>query len=84
MLPEHYEGGLSGVHFAVWKAARTLGGGSWVPAFRAINLEGELSRLTPMGVVRRHEVLDIRERKRVVTLSEPDGNAFRLIQIDSQ
>ena len=79
-LGAHYEGGLSGVHFAIWQASPAVGG-PFVPVFRVASLDGELSRLTARGVVARHKPLDIGEGKRVITLSDPDGNGFRLIEL---
>jgi predicted enzyme related to lactoylglutathione lyase len=79
-LGAHYEGGLGGVHFAVWQASQAVGG-PFVPVFRVASLDAELARLTGRGVEARHKPLDIGEGKRVVTLSDPDGNGFRLIEL---
>lgn len=79
-LGAHYEGGLGGVHFAVWQASPAVGG-PFVPVFRVGNLDAELARLLARGVEARHKPLDIGEGKRVVTFSDPDGNGFRLIEI---
>jgi len=79
-LGAHYEGGLGGVHFAVWQASPAVGG-PFVPVFRVANLDAELARLCGRGVEARHKPLDIGEGKRVVTLSDPDGNGFRLIEV---
>jgi predicted enzyme related to lactoylglutathione lyase len=79
-LGGHYEGSLGGVHFAVWQASPAVGG-PFVPVFKVANLDAELARLSQRGVPLRHKPMDIGEGKRVVTLSDPDGNGFRLIQI---
>jgi predicted enzyme related to lactoylglutathione lyase len=78
---EHYEGSVGGVHFAVWHSSPRVGG-PFVPVFRIENLDQALSRLEALGVPSLHKPLDLGEGKRVVTFSDPDGNAFRLIEIE--
>jgi predicted enzyme related to lactoylglutathione lyase len=79
-LGQHFEGGVAGVHFAVWKASARVGG-PFVPVFRVANLDAELARLGALGVKSLHRPLDLGEAKRVVTFEDPDSNGFRLIEL---
>jgi predicted enzyme related to lactoylglutathione lyase len=79
-LSEHHEGYVNGVHFAVWKASEHLGG-PFVPVFRVDDLAAAVARLQAIGVPMLHKPLDIGEGKRVCGFKDPDGNAFRLIEI---
>jgi predicted enzyme related to lactoylglutathione lyase len=76
----HYEGTVGAVHIAVWSASARVGG-PFVPVFRVDDLAAALARLAERGVPLLHKPLDIGEGKRVVTFTDPDGNAFRLIEI---
>jgi predicted enzyme related to lactoylglutathione lyase len=80
-LPEHFEAFVNGVHFAMWKTHENVGG-PIVPVFRVAGVERSTERLAASGVLQLHKPMDIGEGKRVVTFRDPDGNAFRLIQID--
>lgn len=76
----HHEGDLGGVHLAVLKASPTIGG-PFVPVFRVDDLDACCARLAARGVPALHRPLDLGEGKRVVTFSDPEGNAFRMIEI---
>jgi len=76
----HHEGDLGDVHLAVWKASPNVGG-PFVPVFRVDRLDAWLQHLQGAGVPSLHKPLDLGEGKRVVTLVDPDKNAFRLIEI---
>ncbi len=77
---EHHEGDLGEVHLAVWKASPRVGG-PFVPVFRVEDLDASCASLDALGVPALHKTLDLGEGKRVVTFTDPDGNAFRLIEI---
>jgi predicted enzyme related to lactoylglutathione lyase len=79
-LGEHYEATVGAVHVAIWKASPHVGG-PFVPVFRVGALAAARARLEQLGVPTLHKPLDLGEGKRVVTFSDPDGNAFRLIEI---
>jgi predicted enzyme related to lactoylglutathione lyase len=80
-LREHFEVSVDGTHFAVLKANPNAGG-PIVPVFRVVDLDRSTAKLAANGVSQLHKPMDIGEGKRVVTFHDPDGNAFRLIQID--
>ena len=82
-LPEHHEAFVHGVHFAVWRAGEHVGG-PFVPVFRVDDLDAASARLRAASVPALHKPIDLGEGKRVVTFRDPDGNAFRLIQIDAR
>jgi len=77
---DHDEGDLGDVHLAIWKASARVGG-PFVPVFRVDDLDAWLLHLTSAGVPSLHKPLDLGEGKRVVTFTDPDQNAFRLIEI---
>jgi len=77
---DHHEGDLGDVHLAVWKASRRAGG-PFVPVFRVDDLDAWLLHLQRAGVPNLHKPLDLGEGKRVVTFTDPDHNAFRLIEL---
>jgi predicted enzyme related to lactoylglutathione lyase len=79
-LGPHFEGTVGSVHLAIWKAAPRVGG-PFVPVFRVENLDLASQKLAAEGVQSLHKPLDLGEAKRVTTFSDPDGNAFRLIEI---
>jgi predicted enzyme related to lactoylglutathione lyase len=79
-LAEHHEAFVHGIHFAVWKAGEHVGG-PFVPVFLVEDLDEATARLQAGAVPVLHKPLDLGEGKRVVTFRDPDGNAFRLIEI---
>ena len=81
-LPEHFEAFVNGVHFAMWKANENVGG-PIVPVFRVSDVDHSAAKLVARGVPQLHKLMELGEGKRVVTFRDPDGSAFRLIQIDA-
>ena len=77
---EHDEGDLGQVHLAVRRASARVGG-PFVPVFRVDKLDAWLLHVESAGVPSLHKPLDLGEGKRVVTLTDPDQNAFRLIEL---
>ena len=82
-LHEHHEAFVSGVHFAVWKASEHVGG-PFVPVFLVDNLERAANHLRTHAVEALHKTMDLGEGKHVITFRDPDGNAFRLIEMRSE
>ena len=80
-LPEHHEAFVNGIHFAIWKNGGDVGG-PIVPVFLVRELAAAAALLAERGAPSLHKPLDLGEGKRVMTFRDPDGNAFRLIQID--
>jgi predicted enzyme related to lactoylglutathione lyase len=76
----HHEGDLGTIHFAVWKASERVGG-PFVPVFRVADLDAAAAAVARDGVSARHKPLDLGEGKRVISFDDPDGNAFRLIEL---
>ncbi len=77
---EHREGMLSGVHFAVWDE-RIGHGKGLVPVFRVADVAASAIALEARGAKKIHKILDLGDGKRVVGFADPDGRAFRLIQL---
>ncbi len=86
-IREHNEGMFGGVHFAIWRTteehAPARGGrGALVPVFRVDDVGAWADRLAARDVPMVYPIVELGEGKRVATFADPDGNAFRLIQID--
>ncbi len=75
----HYEGMVGAVHVALWKPIEKMG--LFVPVFRVDDIDSAVAELVDRGVPAIHRTLDIGEGKRVATFRNPDGLAFRLIQL---
>jgi predicted enzyme related to lactoylglutathione lyase len=80
---EHFECDLGSVHLAVLKAG-PRGSSPMVPVFQVDDLEAAQTRLRALGVEERHKPMDLGEGMRVVTFTDPDGNAFSVIAIGTQ
>jgi predicted enzyme related to lactoylglutathione lyase len=85
-IREHNEGMFGGVHFAIWRSneehAPAQGGrGSLVPTFRVDDVGAWVDAMAARGVPLAYKVVELGEGKRVATFADPDGNAFRLIQL---
>ena len=80
-LPEHIECEFNNIHFAILKKGQTVEGGNIIPSFAVPNLRSFLDELSQRGIKPLHPIIDIGEGKSVSTISDPDGNAFRLIQL---
>ena len=77
---EHHEGDFNGVHFAVLRAQPNLGG-PLVPVFRVSNLTDAMATVSAGGARILLKPLSLGEGKTVAGFADPDGNAFRLIEI---
>lgn len=76
---EHIEGLLGDVHIAIWDQRQGHGVSPLVTSFRCGALEQVSDSAVRMGAKQLHRPLDLGDGKRVVTLLDPDGRAFRLI-----
>ena len=76
---QHFEGMVGHTHLALWKQTGRFG--IFVPVFRVADVERAAAALVARGVEALHKPLDIGEGKRVATFRDPDGNAFRVIQL---
>ena len=81
-IREHVECESGNIHFAILKKAQTSRGGNIVPSFALSNLEEFLNELQENGIKPLHPIINIGEGKSICTISDPDGNAIRLIQIN--
>jgi predicted enzyme related to lactoylglutathione lyase len=79
-IAEHFECDVEGIHFAVLKASARIGG-PVVPVFRVASLDASCERMAARGVPARHKPMELGNGLRVVTFEDPDGNAFRLIEV---
>ncbi|MFO0553531.1 MAG: VOC family protein [Polyangiaceae bacterium] len=78
---EHLEGSLGGVHFAMWDAKKGHASSPLVPVFRTSSLEAAMAHAASLGAERLHAPIDLGEGKTVVTFRDPEGRAFRFIEI---
>jgi len=81
-IREHLECEFGGIHFAILKKAEPSSGGSIVPSFAVADLQAFLDNIQKMNIKPLHPILDIGEGKRICSISDPDGNMVRLIQVD--
>ena len=82
----HREGLFAGIHFAFWDASAGHApgvGAALVPTFRTGDLDAAERALLERGANRLHKPIALGEGKRVVGFTDPDGRAFRLIEIGS-
>ena len=82
----HLEGQLEGIHLAFWdaRAGHAPGTGpALVPTFRTGDLDAAERGLLERGANRLHKPIALGDGKRVVGFTDPDGRAFRLIELGS-
>jgi predicted enzyme related to lactoylglutathione lyase len=80
-LREHIECEVGELHFAILKKGQTSKGGNITPSFAVPNLADFVADLKMRGISTLHPIIDLGDKKQVTTISDPDGNAIRLIQI---
>ena len=80
-VAEHFECDWNGVHFAVLPANLGLSGPITL-VFRVQNLKASAADLRAKGVQVLLKPFAIGEGMRVAAFADPDGNEFRLIEID--
>ena len=79
-LAEHIECELNNIHFAILKKGQILSGSNIIPSFAVPNLRDFLEQLVQRDIKPLHPIIDLGEGKSISTISDPDGNAVRLIQ----
>lgn len=79
-MKDHIETWIGDVHVAIRKGSAHAGGGV-SPTFRVKRIDEIVSSLARAGVAAMHKVADIGEGKRLASFRDPDGNVFRLIEI---
>jgi len=52
-----------------------------VPVFQVDDLDAAHARMDSLNVEARHKPMDLGDGMRVVTFTDPDGNAFGVIEI---
>ncbi len=77
----HIEGLLAATHFAFWDERAGHGSGAIVPVYRVANLAEAAAELERAGTTKLHGIVDLGEGKRVAGFADPDGYAFRLIEL---
>jgi len=80
-IAEHLECEFNGIHFAILKKGQIAASGNLIPSFAVPDLRGFLGELDKRGIRPLHPIIELGEGKRVSTISDPDGNAVRLIQV---
>ena len=76
----HLEAMFGNTHIAVWDVRHGHAAGALVPVFRTPSLDLTTALCSGAGAECLHKPLELGEGKRVVTLRDPDGRAFRLIE----
>ena len=79
----HIECEVGSFHFAIIHKGKATESGNITPSFLVPDLPDFLARLSARGIQTLHPVIDIGEGKSITTIADPDGNAIRLIQIQS-
>jgi predicted enzyme related to lactoylglutathione lyase len=80
-MREHIECEVGEIHFAILKKGQISPASNVAPSFAVSNLSEFVAELQTRGIRTLHPIIDIGDDKRVTTISDPDGNAIRLIQI---
>jgi predicted enzyme related to lactoylglutathione lyase len=80
-LREHIECEVNDIHFAILKKGQMSKADNLVPSFAVPNLREFVAELEARGVSTLHPIIDLGDNKQVTTITDPDGNAIRLIQI---
>ncbi len=81
-MPEHYEGLLGGAHLAIWDRRQGHGAAPLIPVYRVLDIAAISEQLLNNGATCLHKRVDLGDGKQVAGFSDPDGRAFRVIQID--
>lgn len=76
----HHEALFGGVHFAIWGAGE---GHGLVPVFRVAELAAASAEMARLGVPLKFGPIDLGEGKMLASFVDPDGQEFRLIQIQN-
>jgi hypothetical protein len=74
----HHEALFGGVHFAIWGASEGRG---IVPTFRVKELAAASAEMARLGVPAKFGPIDLGEGKLLSSFLDPDGQEFRLIQL---
>jgi predicted enzyme related to lactoylglutathione lyase len=76
---EHFECDIGNVHLAVLRAGTRSS--PMVPVFQVDDLDRAHAHMDFLRVEARHEPMDLGDGMRVVNFTDPDGNAFGVIEI---
>lgn len=76
---DHFECDLDGVHFAVLRSGPRSS--PMVPVFQTADLDAAQRHLASLHVDARHKPIDLGDGMRVVTFTDPDGNAFGVVEV---
>ncbi len=80
--PEHHEGLLGGTHIAIWDRRQGHGAAPLIPVYRVPDVARISGQLLESGALRLHQTIHLGDGKQVAGFTDPDGRAFRVIQID--
>ena len=80
-MGDHYEGLLGGTHVAIWGAHKGHASAPIVPTLLVDSLQDAEARMLAAGATVLHRPVKLGEGKRVAGFADPDGRAFRLIEI---
>ena len=81
-IQEHLECEFGNIHFAILTKRQVSYGDAIVLSFAVSDIQAFLEGLRQRGIEPLHPILDIGEGKRLSSISDPDGNTIRLIQVD--
>lgn len=82
-LPAHIECEVDNFHFAILHKGVVNASGNITPSFFVPDLAGFLTQLSERGIKPLHPVINLGEGKSISTITDPDGNTIRLLQISS-
>ena len=79
----HIECEVDNFHFAIIHKPLASASGSITPSFVVADLPQFLDQLLGRGIEPLHPIIELGEGKSISTITDPDGNPIRLIQISS-
>ena len=81
-IREHLECEFGNIHFAILKKGQIYAGSNIIPSFAVDDIQEFLEDISQTGVTPVHPIIDIGEGKRISTITDPDGNTIRIIQVN--
>ena len=82
-IGEHLECDYNNIHFAILKKAQAQPGNTVILSFCVPDLRQFLEHLSLRDIKPLHPIIDLGKGSCVSTISDPEGNAVRLIQLKS-
>ena len=83
-IGEHLECDYHNIHFAILKKAQAQPASTVIPSFYVPDLRQFLDQLGHRNIKPLHPIIDLGKGSCVSTISDPEGNAIRLIQLEAE